>query len=93
LIETDTLRLVIYHRDYALFYFQGIQSTQRTQSVTILFVHEFALFLRLLAEKVYTARLSTGQRLLDASDFKQWLQELSDKAERETLEEFFKKLP
>jgi hypothetical protein len=56
-------------------------------------VHEFALFLRLLAEKVYTARLATGQRLLDASDFKQWLQELSDKAERETLEEFFRKLP
>jgi len=56
-------------------------------------VHEFSLFLRLLAEKVYTARLSTGQRLLDASDFKQWLQELSDRAERETLEEFFRKLP
>jgi hypothetical protein len=57
-------------------------------------VHEFALFLRLLAEKVYTARLERGQRLLDVMDFKQWLFELSDIAEHSpTIEEFFRKLP
>jgi LPS O-antigen subunit length determinant protein (WzzB/FepE family) len=56
-------------------------------------VHEFGLFLRLLAEKVYTARLATGARVLDAGDFKQWLQELADRANRaQTLEEFFSDL-
>jgi hypothetical protein len=57
-------------------------------------VREYSLFLKLLAERVYSARLSTGQRVSDASDFKQWLQELSDKAERAgTLEQFFSDLP
>jgi hypothetical protein len=46
---------------------------------------EYELFLRLLAERVYTAK-----GLRDASDFHAWLMELSKKAaEAETLQEFF----
>jgi hypothetical protein len=51
----------------------------------------YALFLRLLAEKVYTARLSTGQPVRDATDFNHWLTELADRAEanaREAVETF-----
>ena len=52
---------------------------------------EYALFLRLLAEKVYTAHLSTGQPVRDATDFNKWLTELADRAEanaREAVETF-----
>jgi hypothetical protein len=42
---------------------------------------EYATLLRFLAERVYTARLRNGQRVLDASDFHEWLLELSKKAE------------
>jgi hypothetical protein len=42
---------------------------------------DYALFLRLLAEKVYTAHLSSGQPVRDATDFNQWLTELADRAE------------
>jgi len=53
-------------------------------------MREYALFLHLLANRVLNARLSTGARMLDASDFKAWLLELSDRAEAaDTLEEFF----
>ena len=53
---------------------------------------EYALFLRLLAEKVYTARLSTGQPVRDTTDFNKWLTELADRAEAnagEAVETFF----
>jgi hypothetical protein len=52
---------------------------------------EYAALLRLLSEKVYTARLSSGQAIRDASDFNKWLAELADRAEAkasETLETF-----
>jgi hypothetical protein len=50
---------------------------------------EYAHFLRLLAEKVYTARLSKGQPVRDTSDFYEWLTELADRAETaQTLEKF-----
>ena len=52
---------------------------------------EHALFLRLLAEKVYTAHLSTGEPVRDATDFNKWLTELADRAEanaREAIETF-----
>ncbi len=53
-------------------------------------MREYALFLRLLAERVLTARLRSGAHVLDASDFREWLIELADKAEKaETIEEFF----
>jgi hypothetical protein len=53
-------------------------------------MREYALFLRLLADRALNARLSTGARVVDASDFKAWLLELSDEAESaDTLEEFF----
>jgi hypothetical protein len=56
-------------------------------------VREYALFLRLLAEEVYTARLEGGQRLLDVMDFKEWLLEASKKAgEAHSLDEFFSRL-
>jgi hypothetical protein len=51
-------------------------------------VPELALFVRLLAERTYTARLSTGQ-LCDAGDFHAWLVEVSELAARSgSLEEF-----
>jgi len=53
-------------------------------------VREYALFLRLLADHVLSARLSSGSRVLDAGDFRGWLTELSDLAEAAgTMEEFF----
>jgi hypothetical protein len=53
-------------------------------------VREYALFLRLLANRVLGARLSTGARVLDASDFKEWLLGMSKRAdEAGTIEEFF----
>ena len=56
-------------------------------------VREYKLFLRLLAERVYTARLDNGQGIHDAMDFKEWLLEASQKAaQSKTLEEFFSRL-
>jgi hypothetical protein len=55
-------------------------------------VPDYHLFLKLQAERVHTARLSTGP-IRDASDFHAWLVELSDLAERSaSLEEFFKQI-
>jgi len=49
---------------------------------------ELALFVRLLAELMYTAHLPTGQ-LCDAGDFHAWLVEVSDIAARSaSLDEF-----
>jgi len=49
----------------------------------------YAQFLRTIAAQVPEARLSNGARVRDASDFRQWLFELAEKAERaETLEQF-----
>jgi hypothetical protein len=53
-------------------------------------VREYYLFLKILAERIYTARLSTGQ-IRDAADFHAWLIEVSEIAERSgSVEEFFK---
>lgn len=50
---------------------------------------EYAHFLRLLADKVYTARLSNGHPVRDTSDFNEWLTELASRAQTvETLEKF-----
>jgi hypothetical protein len=50
---------------------------------------DYAQFLRAIAALVGKARLSTGARVLDASDFRGWLIELAEKAEQaETLEHF-----
>jgi hypothetical protein len=50
---------------------------------------DYAKFLRAIAALVLEARLSNGARALDASDFRQWLVELAEKAEQaETLEQF-----
>jgi hypothetical protein len=55
-------------------------------------VREYALFVRLIAEQVYTATLSTGQ-IRDASDFHAWLIEVSEKAEQaNSLHEFFEQM-
>jgi hypothetical protein len=55
-------------------------------------VPEYHQFLILLAERVHTARVSTGP-IRDASDFHAWLVELSELAERSgSLEEFFEKI-
>jgi hypothetical protein len=56
-------------------------------------MRDLQLFLKLLADCVYTARTSTGA-LRDASDFRVWLIECSDLAGRSaTVQEFFDKLP
>jgi hypothetical protein len=53
-------------------------------------MREYAQLLRLLAEKVYLARLSTGQPVRDTTDFNGWLTELAEQAETaENLEKFF----
>jgi hypothetical protein len=55
-------------------------------------VPEYHQFLILLAERVHTARVSTGP-VRDASDFHEWLLALGELAERSTsLEEFFKQI-
>ena len=56
-------------------------------------MRDIQLFLRLLADRVYTARLGSGIRVLDASDFHAWIVECSDLAGRcSTMREFFEKL-
>jgi hypothetical protein len=53
-------------------------------------VREHELFLRLLAERVLTARLSSGIPIRDAGDFRDWLNECADTAAvSETVEQFF----
>ena len=50
---------------------------------------DYAQLLRAIAALVGKARLSTGARVLDASDFRGWLIELAEKAEHaETLDQF-----
>lgn len=57
-------------------------------------MRDVQLFLRLLAQKVYSAKLASGIRVLDASDFKMWLEELSDTAGQcSTMRQFFDSLP
>ena len=54
-------------------------------------LYQFSLFLRILAEQVPTARLSTGIRLTDASDFRAWLLELAEKAKQtDSLDELLR---
>jgi hypothetical protein len=56
-------------------------------------MRDIQLFLRLLADRALTARLSSGIRVLDASDFQQWLLECSGHAAQSaTLEEFFERI-
>jgi hypothetical protein len=53
---------------------------------------ELAIFVRLLAEQMYTARLSTGQ-IRDAADFHAWLVQVSEIAARSgTLEELLERI-
>jgi hypothetical protein len=55
-------------------------------------MQEYALFARLLAERMYTAKLPTGE-IRDASDFHAWLIEISKIAERSaSLEELFEQI-
>src|SRR6266436_5186388 len=46
---------------------------------------DYAKFLRAIAALALEARLSNGARALDASDFRQWLVELAEKAEHARL--------
>jgi hypothetical protein len=53
---------------------------------------ELALFAKLLAERMYTATLPTGQ-LRDAADFHAWLVQVSEIAARSgTLEELLERI-
>jgi hypothetical protein len=50
---------------------------------------DYAQLLRTIAGLVMKARLSSGARLLDASDFRQWLMEMAERAEQaENLQQF-----
>ncbi len=54
---------------------------------------EYAQFLRTIAALALEARLSNGARLLDASDFRQWLVEMAERAEQaEDLEQFLSQI-
>jgi hypothetical protein len=56
-------------------------------------MEDYARLLRAIAAQVGKARLSTGARVLDASDFREWLIELAEKAEQaETLEQFLSQI-
>jgi hypothetical protein len=51
-------------------------------------MRDYAQLLRAIAAQASEARLSTGARVLDVSDFREWLIELAEKAEQaETLEQ------
>lgn len=55
-------------------------------------MRDVELFIRLLAEQVYTARVG-GMPLNDATDFKAWLHQCSRIAAHcETMEQFFREL-
>jgi hypothetical protein len=46
-----------------------------------------------MAAQVSVAQLSTGARVLDVTDFRQWMIELAKKAEQaETLEQFLSQI-
>jgi len=65
------------------------KETKRIGNVCEVAARNYARLLRAIAAKVGEARLSTGARVLDAIDFKEWLIELAGKAEQaETLEQF-----
>src|ERR1700737_4112020 len=54
---------------------------------------DYAQFLRTIAAQVLEARLSKGARVLDASDLREWLIELAEKAEQaENLEHFLSQI-
>jgi hypothetical protein len=56
-------------------------------------MRDYAQFLRAIAAQVLEARLSKGARVLDASDLREWLIELAEKAEQaENLEQFFSQI-
>jgi hypothetical protein len=56
-------------------------------------MRDYAQFLRAIAAQVLEARLAKGARVLDASDLRQWLIELAEKAEQaEDLEKFLSQI-
>jgi hypothetical protein len=56
-------------------------------------MREHAQLLRVLAERVYTAHLSTGKAVRDPSDFNEWLSGLAARAEAAgSLEKFLAEL-
>jgi hypothetical protein len=80
------------------FYCKDFKSTKEVFSSIISRVpdntplREHAQFARLLAERVYTAKVATRQ-IRDVTDFAEWLLELGELAERcSSPEEFFDKI-
>jgi hypothetical protein len=56
-------------------------------------VWEYELFLRLLAARVFTARLASGVPIRDAGDFRDWLDECAEiAAASDTVEQFFDRI-
>ena len=56
-------------------------------------MRDYAQFLRAIAAQVLEARLSRGARVRDASDVREWLMQLAEKAEQaENLEQFLSQI-
>ena len=56
-------------------------------------MNDYAQFLRTIAALAPEGRLSNGARVLDTSDFRQWLIETAEKVEQaETLEQFWSQM-
>jgi hypothetical protein len=56
-------------------------------------MREYELFLNLMAEHVYTAKLANGLPIRDAYDFQLWLRESAARVGKaQSLEEFFRLL-
>jgi hypothetical protein len=54
---------------------------------------DVAQFVRVIAAQTLEARLSSGSRVRDVSDFRQWLLELADRIEQaENLEQFLSQI-
>jgi hypothetical protein len=68
---------------------RATDKTQRGSKAGETAMKDFAQLLRAIAEQVLQARLSTGARVLDPTDFREWLIGLAEKAEQaDTLEQF-----
>jgi hypothetical protein len=63
--------------------------TQRSHEAYETPMKDCAQLLRAIAAQVLQARLSTGARVLDSTDFREWLIELAEKMERAETPEGF----
>ena len=90
-IQYNPLETIKVTTEYSVRTTEGLarERSEQTHQPSRTAMKRYAQFLRTIAAEVPEARLSTGARVSDASDFRQWLLELAEKAERaENLEQF-----